>query len=155
MIFSDFMIYAQERRHQADMLQTFKILRGIDRVDHKTWFQLAAETGRATRSADDPLNLRLKASRLEVRRHFSPTESWRNGTLYQAQWKMPEQWAHSRKPRKNSELKWWLPHSWRRCWSQDGGVENNRMQTLPQRSQRDHWKFLYKNKNRYLVSRSK
>jgi hypothetical protein len=60
----------EERRHQADMLQTFKILRGIDRVDHKTWFQLAAETGRATRSADDPLNLRLKASRLEVRRHF-------------------------------------------------------------------------------------
>ena len=35
----------EERRHQADMLQTFKILRGIDRVDHKTWFQLAAETG--------------------------------------------------------------------------------------------------------------
>jgi hypothetical protein len=52
------------------MLQIFKILRGIDRVDHKTWFQLVAETGRATRSADDPLNLRLKASRLEVRRHF-------------------------------------------------------------------------------------
>jgi hypothetical protein len=23
----------------------------------------------------------------------------------------------------------------------------NRMQTLPERSQRDHWKFLYKNKN--------
>jgi hypothetical protein len=52
------------------MLQTFKILRGIDRVDHSTWFQLAAETGRATRSADDPLNLRQKASRLEVRRDF-------------------------------------------------------------------------------------
>jgi hypothetical protein len=60
----------EDRRHHADMLQTFKILRGIDRVDHSTWFQLAAETGRATRSADDPLNLRQKASRLEVRRHF-------------------------------------------------------------------------------------
>jgi hypothetical protein len=52
------------------MLQMFKILREIDRVDHKTWFQLAAETHRATRSADNPLNLRLKASGLEVRRHF-------------------------------------------------------------------------------------
>ncbi len=52
------------------MLQTFKIVRGIDRVDHNTWFQLAAETGRATRSADDPLNLRQKAARLDVRRHF-------------------------------------------------------------------------------------
>jgi hypothetical protein len=27
-------------------------------------------------------------------------------------------------------------------------VENNRMQTLPERSQRDHWKYLYKNKNK-------
>jgi hypothetical protein len=27
-------------------------------------------------------------------------------------------------------------------------VENNRMQTLPERSQLDHWKFLYKNKNK-------
>jgi hypothetical protein len=27
-------------------------------------------------------------------------------------------------------------------------VENNRMQTLPERSQRDHWKFLYKNMNK-------
>jgi hypothetical protein len=60
----------EERRHQADMLLTFKIVRGIDRVDHSTWFQLGAETGRATRSADDPLNLRQKAARLEVRRHF-------------------------------------------------------------------------------------
>jgi hypothetical protein len=53
----------EERRHQADMLQTFKIVRGIDRVDHSTWFQLDAETGRATRRAGDPLNLRQKAAR--------------------------------------------------------------------------------------------
>jgi hypothetical protein len=30
-------------------------------------------------------------------------------------------------------------------------VENNRMQTLPERSQRDHWKFLYKNKNKKQI----
>jgi ribonuclease P/MRP protein subunit RPP40 len=60
----------EERRHQADMIQTFKIVRGIDRVDYTTWFQLASETGRATTSADDTLNLRPKTTRLEVRRHF-------------------------------------------------------------------------------------
>jgi ribonuclease P/MRP protein subunit RPP40 len=68
-----------ERRHQTDMLQTFKIVRGIDRVDSSTWFQLAAQTGRATRSADDPLNLRPKTTRLEIRRNFFSSrviESW-------------------------------------------------------------------------------
>ncbi len=39
---------------------------------------------------------------------------------------------------------WWLPHSWRQYWSQAGGVEHNRMQTLPERPQRGHWKFLFK-----------
>ncbi len=52
------------------MVQTFKIVKGIDRVDHRTWFQLAADGGRATRSADCPLNLRQKAARLEIRRNF-------------------------------------------------------------------------------------
>jgi hypothetical protein len=52
------------------MVQTFKIVKGIDRMDHRTWFQLAADGGRATRSADCPLNLRQKAARLEIRRNF-------------------------------------------------------------------------------------
>ncbi len=55
----------EERRHHADMVQTFKIVKGIDRVEHSTWFQLAAEGGRATRSADCPHNLRQMAARLE------------------------------------------------------------------------------------------
>jgi hypothetical protein len=29
----------EERRHQTDMLQTLKILRGFDRVSSDTWFQ--------------------------------------------------------------------------------------------------------------------
>jgi hypothetical protein len=29
-----------------------------------------------------------------------------------------------------------------------GGVEHNWMQTLPERPQRGHWEFLFKNKNR-------
>ncbi len=31
---------------------------------------------------------------------------------------------------------WWLPHSWRQYWSQAGGVEHNRIQTLPERPHR-------------------
>ena len=60
----------EERRHQADMVQSFKIVKGIDKVEHGTWFHLVADGGRATRSADCPLNLRQMAARLEVRRNF-------------------------------------------------------------------------------------
>jgi hypothetical protein len=56
------------------MLQTFKILRGFDRVNSDTWFQRVDTTGRVTRSAADPFNLRQQAARLEIRRHFSRTE---------------------------------------------------------------------------------
>ncbi len=60
----------EERRHQADMAQTYKIVKGKDMVNKETWFKSLTETGRATRSAADPLNLRPQQSRLEIRRHF-------------------------------------------------------------------------------------
>ena len=60
----------EERRHQADMVQTYKIVTGKDLVNKETWFKSVTETGRPTRSAADPLNLRPQASRLEIRRHF-------------------------------------------------------------------------------------
>jgi hypothetical protein len=69
----------EERRHQADMAQTYKIVRGKDRVCKETWFKSVTETGRATRSAADPLNLRPQQSRLEIRRQFFSqrvVESW-------------------------------------------------------------------------------
>jgi hypothetical protein len=59
-----------ERRHQADMVQTFKIMQGHDRVASNTWFQRVDVTVRTTRSASDPLNLKQQASRLETRRNF-------------------------------------------------------------------------------------
>jgi ribonuclease P/MRP protein subunit RPP40 len=64
----------EKRRNQTDMEQTFKILRGFDRVNSDTWFQRVDTTGRVTRSAADPLNLRQQAARLEIRRHFFRTE---------------------------------------------------------------------------------
>ncbi len=57
-------------RHQADMLQAFKIIRGFDKVDSSTWFQRVDASIRTTRSAADPLNLRQQAARLETRRNF-------------------------------------------------------------------------------------
>ncbi len=60
----------EERRHQADMIETFKIVRGFDKVDRDTWFHKASQSARATRSRDCPLNLRPQAARLDARRHF-------------------------------------------------------------------------------------
>jgi ribonuclease P/MRP protein subunit RPP40 len=69
----------EERRHQADMVQTYKIVKGRDMVKSETLFQSVTATGRATRSADDPLNVRPQACRLDTRRHFFSQrvmESW-------------------------------------------------------------------------------
>jgi hypothetical protein len=60
----------EERRHQIDMKQTFKILRGQDNVDKSSWFEMAASTGRVTRLAADPLNLKVPVAKLEVRKNF-------------------------------------------------------------------------------------
>jgi hypothetical protein len=60
----------EERRHQADMVQVYKIVNGKDMVDSQTWFQLAGQAERHTRSTADPLNLRPQAARLDLRRNF-------------------------------------------------------------------------------------
>jgi hypothetical protein len=60
----------EERRKYLDMLQTYKVMTGKDNVDRATWFDMASSGQRATRQAADPLNIRPKASRLEVRRQF-------------------------------------------------------------------------------------
>ncbi len=60
----------EERKNQADMVQAYKIVNGKDLVSKDTWFKSVTETGRATRSAADPLNLRPRPSSLEIRKHF-------------------------------------------------------------------------------------
>ena len=54
------------------MVETFKIVTGRTDVDPSIWFTkvATAENGRCTRLAADPLNLRVPAARLEVRKHF-------------------------------------------------------------------------------------
>ena len=75
----------EERRIQQDMIQTHKILTGQAKVDRAIWFEMAAEGQRETRLTSDPLNIRQKASRLDIRRYrTSIHREWCNpGTSYQ------------------------------------------------------------------------
>ncbi len=48
-------------------------------VNFDSWFQMVDQAGRATRSTDDPLNVRPKAARLAIRKNFFSsrvTENW-------------------------------------------------------------------------------
>ena len=60
----------KERRHQADMHMVYKIVSGKDRVDRADWFEMAGQAERVTRTASDPLNVRVNHGRLDVRRNF-------------------------------------------------------------------------------------
>ena len=61
----------KQRRLQFDMLQTFKIVHVIDKVDHSSWFEFIENRGdRVTRLSGDPLNLKLKRANTEIRRNF-------------------------------------------------------------------------------------
>ena len=68
-----------DRRIRGDMLETFKILKGIDDVDYHTWFRKVDEQHQRTRQAvsvsDDgtltgTLNLKKPNAKLDVRKHF-------------------------------------------------------------------------------------
>jgi len=69
----------EERRHQADMAMVYKILSGKEKVDPGEWFTMAAEGGRRTRVAADPLNVTIRHGRLDIRKNFFTvrvTETW-------------------------------------------------------------------------------
>ena len=60
----------EARRERSDMIQTYKIVHGLDDVDKSLWFQHVAETSeRLTRQSADILNLKPKNSKLELRRN--------------------------------------------------------------------------------------
>ena len=52
----------------ADMTQMYKIMRGQDRVENL--FVPATSGDRVTRMASDPMNVRVQAARLDVRKNF-------------------------------------------------------------------------------------
>ena len=60
----------EKRRLSQDLIQVFKIIKGFDKVDFRTWFQLQGENGgRPTRNSH-PLNISNKQFRTDVRGHF-------------------------------------------------------------------------------------
>ena len=59
----------KDRRIKTDMITTYKILNGFDRVDSSTWFKQINQT-RRTRLNADPANLESSFSKTEIRRNF-------------------------------------------------------------------------------------
>ena len=62
----------EHRRERSDMVQTYKVIHGLDRVDHSKWFNLveASENGRVTRQSACPKNICPTRSRLDIRSNF-------------------------------------------------------------------------------------
>ena len=64
----------EDRRERGDMIQTFKIIQGIDHVEAGTWFSMANERGREgavnTRISKDTTRLVEGNSNYEIRRNF-------------------------------------------------------------------------------------
>ena len=64
----------EERRSRGDMIQTFRIINGIDNVDAATWFTMESERERdgatSTRHNRDTTRLVEGESRYELRRNF-------------------------------------------------------------------------------------
>jgi len=61
----------ETRRRRFDMIQTFKILKGFDRVDSSTWFETVGnEPPRQTRQSAYHLNLVRRQAKTEIRSNF-------------------------------------------------------------------------------------
>ena len=61
----------EKRRIYIDMLQTFKIIHGVDDVRSETWFNtVGSGEHRLTPLTADPLNLMPSRSRQELRANF-------------------------------------------------------------------------------------
>jgi hypothetical protein len=60
----------EERRHQADMLQIYKIINRAGDLDITEWFQPPTAAAARTRRHVDALNVRPNHGRLEIRQNF-------------------------------------------------------------------------------------
>ena len=60
----------EQRRTKQDILQTYKIIHGVDKVEHERLFQLTGPTlGRQTRFTADPLNIVVERANLDIRKN--------------------------------------------------------------------------------------
>ncbi len=59
-----------QRREELDMTEMFKIMTEKSAVDPNIWFEKASSDGVMTRQAADPLNVKIPAARLDLRKNF-------------------------------------------------------------------------------------
>ncbi len=57
-------------REELDMTEMFKIMTKKLAVDPNIWFEKASRDGVMTRQAADPLNVKIPAARLDLRKNF-------------------------------------------------------------------------------------
>ena len=61
----------EARRTKTDLIETFKIIQGYNKVDRKIWFELNCDTERrSTRSTNKPNNIVKNRSNMDVRKNF-------------------------------------------------------------------------------------
>ena len=60
----------EERRSRGDMIQTFKIIRGIDNVNYETWFRFTSQVNIRDSRAVSEAKLAIPMCYLNVRKHF-------------------------------------------------------------------------------------
>ena len=62
------------RRDKADMVQVFKMLKGIDNVDYSNWFETYGDVGSNnrpnTRLSNEPMNIIQQRCNGDIRKHF-------------------------------------------------------------------------------------
>jgi hypothetical protein len=61
------LISLEDRRHRGDLIQTFRLIKGIDKVDFNDFFELVSN---ANRTRGHRFKIVKKRSRLELRRNF-------------------------------------------------------------------------------------
>jgi ribonuclease P/MRP protein subunit RPP40 len=132
----------EERRHQIDMTQTFKIIRSFDKVSSSTWFQHVDTSVRTTRSAADPLNLKPQAVRLDLRRNFFSNRAVDGWNLVPSDIKNARTVHVFKKSYQNTERRWWEPPNKMQRMDPAIGEYHNKNKTLPKRFYLDHRKSL-------------
>ena len=72
----------EKRRVYLELVETFKIIKGLTNIDRSELFELCGDSERRhTRATNCPLNIILKRSHLDIRKHFYTNRvvnSWNN-----------------------------------------------------------------------------
>ena len=69
------LISLEDRRLRADLIQTFKILKGIDRVESSTWFTNVPESRPVTRNTNNHDSLHIRLNQTEIGKNFFSTRA--------------------------------------------------------------------------------